>query len=69
VNISDEAVTAAATAALGRNLNRRTLELILEAAAPFIAAAVWDEGMEAMYESTSHEWPPIPDANPYRSQE
>lgn len=31
-------------------------------------ANAWDEGMEAMYESTSHEWPPIPEANPYRSQ-
>jgi hypothetical protein len=40
---------------------------ILEATAPYLMAAAWDEGMEAMYATTSSEWPPIPEANPYRS--
>jgi hypothetical protein len=31
-------------------------------------AEAWDKGMQAMYDTTSSEWPPIPEANPYRSQ-
>jgi hypothetical protein len=30
-------------------------------------ADAWDEGMEAMYATTSSEWPTIPDLNPYRA--
>ncbi len=30
-------------------------------------ADAWDEGMEAMYASTSSEWPPILEQNPYRA--
>jgi len=41
---------------------------ILEAAAPHMLAGAWDEGMQAMYGTTSSEWPPIPEQNPYRSQ-
>lgn len=38
----------------------------LEAAAPYMLASAWEEGMQAMYDTTSSEWPPIPDQNPYR---
>jgi hypothetical protein len=31
-----------------------------------IKAEAWDEGMEALYATTSSEWPPIPERNPYR---
>lgn len=41
----------------------------LESAAPHLMAQAWDEGMEAMYATTSSEWPPIPEANPYRPAE
>jgi hypothetical protein len=46
----------------------RDIRTALEAAAPHMLAKAWDEGMEAMYDTTSHEWPPIPEQNPYRSQ-
>ena len=32
---------------------------------PSLLAKAWFEGMEAMYETTNHEWPPIPEQNPY----
>lgn len=73
--ISDESVEAAARVVadhvgygwVGAD-HRELAREILEAAAPYMLAEAWDEGMEAMYESTSHEWPPIPETNPYRSK-
>lgn len=80
--ISDEAVEAGAHAlalqAWGgleyvpdalRSLFLRDARTVLEAAEPPPLAEAWEEGMEAMHESTSHEWPPIPEANPYRRTE
>jgi hypothetical protein len=52
---------------LGRSHAAHQAELALEAAAQHIRAAAWEEGMLAMYESTSSEWPPIPEQNPYRT--
>lgn len=53
-------------AELGRSHAAHQAELALEAAAPYIRAQAWDEGMQAMYDTTSSEWPPIPERNPYR---
>jgi hypothetical protein len=78
VNISDEAVEAAARAlavqAWGQweyvpnELRRaflRDAKITLEAAAPFIAAEAWDEGYQGCYDRYMYE--PVP-TNPYRSQ-
>lgn len=46
---------------------REQARIELEAAAPHMLAGAWLEGMEAMYATTSSEWPPIPEQNPYRT--
>lgn len=49
-----------------REQYRRMARAALEAAAPRMLAEAWEQGMEAMHATTSSEWPPIPEANPYR---
>jgi len=74
--IQDAAVEAAAEAVYGGTLDgsiQRDAWLAdfrkaLEAAAPHMLAEAWEQGMQAMYDTTSSEWPPIPEQNPYRSQ-
>jgi hypothetical protein len=70
--IPDAAVDAAhkawrEQAKLDGSIFEYNLRAALEAAAPHIAAQAWDEGMEAMYATTSSEWPPIAEQNPYRN--
>jgi len=52
---------------------RRDARLHLAAAAPHLLAskledmaAAWGLGMWTMYNTTSGEWPPIPEQNPFR---
>lgn len=75
MNIPDEAVEAAASKvleALDRGFTAYQIAYAaLEAAAPFIAAQAWDEGMQAGYLNRANEtWAGIsPLNNPYRSQD
>lgn len=64
MNIPDEAVDPVLVH-LNANYRPDIAADLLAAAQPLMAIA-WDEGMKAMYASTSHEWPPIPEQNPYK---
>jgi hypothetical protein len=62
--ISDEAVEAAAKAFIEHG----TLLEALEAAAPFIAAQVWDEAAASIIDEHGNPIKPTNVTNPYRSQ-
>jgi hypothetical protein len=82
MKIPDAAIEAAAMALLAvtpdvwalqttgtKDRYRWDAQAALEAAAPHMLAEAWGLGMWAMYNTTSSEWPPIPEQNPFRSDQ
>jgi hypothetical protein len=63
--IPEAAVPDPVLAYLNANFRPDVAADLLAAAQPLMAIA-WDEGMDAMYATTSSEWPPVPEQNPYR---
>lgn len=81
MKIPDAAVEAAAMGIMGvtpdvwelqtarvKESARADARAALEAAAPHMLAEAWGLGMWAMYNTTSSEWPPIPEQNPFRDE-